>query len=316
MVFRRLFRARRNKLGSPASRIAAMRFCVAIACSLVFTAALLLCACQRHYSAGAQPQQYGAATHPWEMKDFRMPLAPREGQAGGAAEVDIPPDIGPQLPKTDTIDPAQLPGLWLQVCGAANERVNLVLPENMNELELREGGTAQFREIQDNKAKIYDGTWEKTKPGRLRLAFPGATDAEYFAVLFRGEFLYIWDQKRGEADWYARVPLLPTPRIMANHFDTQAGELKLTKVVGSSYEGQILSRDGLVVRVAGFYQSGILTMRWEDAQRKSEGYAAFHVDQQWNSLYGALWLDDFNGSPFVGPWDGVRAQEQPAQQTP
>lgn len=278
---------------------------------LLFAAALWLPACQRRFADEARAPKYGAATHPWELQGWRLPVTQQGGQENAAAAVELPPDIGPQLSTQDTLDPAQLPGIWLQICGVASERMNLILPEDMDELELNEGGQAVFRAVTDNNAAIYNGTWEKTKPGRLRLTFLGGTNAEYYGELFRGEFLYLWDQDRGAADWYARVPLLPSERIMANRFDTQAGLLTITSTVGASYEGEVQSKD-TTVRVTGFYLSGIITMRWEDPEHKAGGYAAFHVDKDWNSLYGAVWLDDYKTSPFQGPWDGLRAQDRPA----
>jgi hypothetical protein len=286
-----------------------MRLSVAITCSLVLLAALLLGACPRQYSAGNTPPQAGTATHPWELQGWKPPVdIPQQDGQDATAQVELPPDIGPQLPAQDLLNPGKLPGLWLQVCHVFSERMNLVKPDDMDEMELQDGGAVVYRAVSAGRAVASEGAWEKTKPGRLRIHVAGGRDTEYYAVLYRNEFLYIWDQDKREADWFVKVPLLPSDSIKANDFSTTLGELKFTSVVGNSCEGTLTGKN-VNIRVTGFFVSGILALRWEDPQRNGAGYSAFHVDQDWNSLYGALWLGDFEAAPFLGPWDGTRAQD-------
>ncbi len=288
-----------------------MRISVAITCGLLVAAALLLTACPRQYSADNPPPQAGTATHPWELQGWKSPVEmPEQNGADTTAQVELPPDIAPQLPTQDLLDPGQLPGLWLQVCHVFNERVNMVTPDDMDEMELQEGGPVVYRTISAGQAVTTEGSWEKTKPGRLQIKVAGGRAAEYYAVLYRDEFLYIWDEERREADWFVKIPLIPSDRIKANDFDTTLGALKLTSVVGNSCEGTLTDKN-INIRIAGFFVSGILVLRWEDPQRNGAGYAAFHVDQDWNSLYGALWLGDYEAAPFLGPWDGTRAEAPP-----
>lgn len=289
-----------------------MRMRVVITCGLICLAALLFGGCPRHYSADNPPPQVGTATHPWELQGWKPPVEqPKQGEEqAAAAAVELPPDIGPSLPTQDLLDAGKLPGVWLQVCHVWSERMNLITPDDMDEMELQEGGPVIYRTVSAGQEVTTEGQWEKTRPGRLQITVAGGRSAEYYAVLYRDEFLYIWDQGKREADWFVKVPLIPSDRILANDFNTTLGRLKLTSVVGNSCEGTLTDQN-VNIRVTGYYVSGILALRWEDPQRNGAGYAAFHVDQDWNALFGTLWLGDFEAAPFLGPWDGTRAEAQP-----
>lgn len=292
-----------------------MRLDVVMLCGLALAAALLLGSCPRDYPAGAAPVT-GTATHPWELEGWKSPLAPAAGDGqSGAAAVELPPDIGPQLSTVDTLDETKLPGTWLQVCHVWSERVNIVPPAEMDEMELADGGQATYRAVRDNQVAVYAGEWKKTKPGRLSVVVEGGKNVEYYAVMFRGEFLYLWNQDERIADWFARVPPVFSERIKANRFNTTMGDLLIKANVGSSFEGTVQTQGATMV-VAGFYQSGVIAMRWEDRFNNAAGFAVFHVDQDWNTLYGAWWLGDFDSAPFGGTWDGARAQEAGAAADP
>lgn len=285
-----------------------MRLGVAMMCGLALAAALLLSGCPRDIAPGSAPAA-GTATHPWELQGWKSPVAP-SGQAGAgtAGVVELPPDIGPHLSTQDTLDEDKLPGVWLQVCHVWSERVNIVPPSEMDEMELHEGGGAIYRAVTDNKLAVYTGDWKKTQPGRLSVVVEGGKNVEYYAVLFRGEFLYLWNQEARTADWFARVPPVFSDRIKANRFNTTLGDLFIKSTVGASFEGSVKAQ-GATMSIAGYYQSGVIALRWEDHYHNSAGFAVFHVDQDWNTLYGAWWLGDFDSAPFGGTWDGARAQD-------
>jgi hypothetical protein len=290
-------------------RYANAALCLATALPLC---ALLLSACPRQYPAGLEPAT-GKATHPWELKEWRSPLAAKGGNAAAAqsaaneqpAAVDLPPEVGPELPSRDTLDVAKLPGAWLQVCQAAGERLSMPPPGETDGLELFADGRAVYHAVAQGKSADSEGRWSKPKPGRLMLPMGGPVAENCFGMLYRDEFLYLWNQPAQTGDWFVRIPRVYSDRIMANRFSTSLGDLLITSNVGQSFSGTVAGESKL--DVAGFYYGGIIGLRWEDQKNKAAGYAAFHVDQDWNSLYGALWLDDYQAQPFTAAWDGTRS---------
>ena len=58
--------------------------------------------------------------------------------------------------------------------------------------------------------------------------------------------------------------------------------------------------------INGFYNRGVLSIRWEQDDRAGAGYAAFVVGKDWQTLKGAWWIDDYEAIPFSDAWDGTR----------
>jgi hypothetical protein len=185
------------------------------------------------------------------------------------------------------------------------EQVSLILPGNMNLLELGSRGEGTLFVRHEGEGEQVSSGWRKTSPGKIELEFGGGTQLPYYGELYQGLFLYVWNYDYQEGYWFVRVPDRATPRIGANRFDHTRGELHLTNVVAQSYEGTITGESELVVN--GYYQDGVLTMRWEDSAGNQAGYAAYVADPEWQSLTGVWWIDDYEAAPFAGSWVGSRS---------
>ena len=255
-------------------------------------------------------RRWRTATHPWELSGWELPpeLAEVSDQSSAAFnatdEVSPPTRRGPAFTPTDTMDPAVLAGRWLQVCQVSAEKMNLVPVGEMDLLELQPSGQAAYYRVEQREVQPLEGNWRKVEAGVLGLSFGSEQEGHFYGELFAGSFLYIWNYDHQIGYWFARVPPEGTSTIEANSFLTSRGALRLADVVAQSYSGTVTGTSE--VTVAGYYESGILTMRWEDEAGNVAGFAAFVVAPDWSELAGAWWLDDYEAAPFGGGWDGQR----------
>jgi len=275
-----------------------------ICCALVFIAG-----CPRDRDPQALAQ--ATASHPWELESWQMPpelsavKQPALPEYDEEQQVEIPNRHGPVLPEQDTLDPQLLPGTWLQVCYTKTERLYLVPPGEMNMIDLRPDGSGTYYAIHEYKPEQYEGGWSKIRPGVIEMGFgEDAVSQEMYGQLYQEDFLYLWNYDSQQGLWLVRARPDMGAAIEANHFDTSRGEMKLTDVVGQSFQGQLLAENEIVI--AGYYELGVLSMRWEDERGRLGGYAAFLVGQDWQELTGVWWIDDYQAAPFGGTWNGTR----------
>jgi len=261
---------------------------------------LLATGCPREQPAGPR----GTATHPWELPGWESATAPAPVETTESdAEIDQPARHGPSLPSEDTLDPALLPGQWLQICIVAEERMQLIPPGEMDIFQFGDNGQAYYQGVAEGQlGEPMSGSWYKTQPGVLTLDFGGSAD--FYGELYRGAFLYLWNYDRQIGFWYARVPTEATAGIERNRFDTSRGPLLFTDVVGLSFSGSAGEAEEIAIST-GYYFAGVLSLRWEDPQYHSSGYAMFIVSPDWQELMGTWWIDDYEAAPFGGSWDGT-----------
>lgn len=262
----------------------------------------------------APPETAGrqaTASHPWDIPGWQLPpglnaISPLASEPYDSVdEVDIPTRHGPALPPQDTLDPELLPGLWQQVCFVNAEKLYLIPVGAMSLMELKVNGYGTFYSFKNGEASMLEGSWRKSAPGVVDLAFgPEGVPQEMYGQLYENDFLYVWNYDSQRGLWFARARPDADPQIGANRFETTRGELFLKDVVAQSYQG-ILYSDNEVV-VAGYYDKGVLSMRWEDERGNLGGYAAFIVSEDWQELKGVWWIDDYEAAPFGGPWNGKR----------
>ncbi|MBN2080852.1 hypothetical protein JW859_01470 [bacterium] len=279
--------------------------------TLIMAACLLgVSGCQRDSAQETEEARGQLATHPWELPDWQLPnevLAQRPDAAADFSEdeqVKTPTLRGPLLPESDTLDPELIPGRWLQVCMVSKENLALVPVGEMDMMELRPDGKGAYHVVSQGEAQTLEGNWEKLEPGILSIGFSGEMLPMY-SELRDQDFLYIWNYEQEQGIWFVRLPQAASSEIEANLFDTTRGRMHFQDVVSRSYSGVVEGESELNMR--GFYESGILTMRWEDEQNNVGGYAAFRVEPGWQELHGYWWIDDYEAAPFGGVWDCTRA---------
>jgi hypothetical protein len=274
------------------------------------TALVLAAGCEREMPPEDSGRQ-ATASHPWELPGWTVPpelsaVSPLASEPYDSVdEVDLPTRHGPVLPEQDTLDPAILPGLWQQVCYVNQEKLNLIPVGGMNLMELQAGGYSAFYSVQNGETAMMDGNWRKSAAGVVELAFgaDGVPQAMY-GQLYEDDFLYLWNYENQRGLWFARARPDAAPQIGANRFDTTRGELFLKDVVSQSYQGTVSADNEIIV--AGYYDKGVLSMRWEDERGNLGGYAAFIVSEDWQTLKGVWWIDDYQAAPFGGPWNGTK----------
>lgn len=279
---------------------------------VILLLAAVVCGCPRDVVDDTGQRSAGTATHPWELSGWELPselaeVSEESSAAFSAADEVTPPALrGPAFSPTDTMDPALLPGRWLQVCQVSAEKMNLVPVGEMDLLELQPNGYATYYRVEQREAQPLEGSWRKVEPGVLGLSFGTEQEGHFYGEMFAGSFLYIWNYDHQVGYWFARVPPEGTGTIEANSFSTSRGALRLADVVAQSYSGTVTGTSE--VTVAGYYESGVLTMRWEDEAGSAAGFAAFIVAPDWSELAGVWWRDDYEAAPFGASWDGQREQ--------
>jgi len=290
------------------SKIGVMRWftLIVVACLLVVTG------CQRDGVREAEEARGQLATHPWELPDWQMPdevMAQRPDAAANydaEEQVETPTKRGPSLPEIDTFDPELVPGRWLQVCMVSREQLALVPSGEMDMMELRADGKGAYHSVSQGEVQSIEGNWEKLEAGMLAIGFGEGDLLPMYGELRDENFLYIWNYENQQGIWFTRLPQEATPEIQANTYDSTRGRLHFQDVVARSYSGYVEGESELNMR--GFYESGILTMRWEDEKNNVGGYAAFRVGPDWQEMHGVWWIDDYEAAPFGGAWNCTRAE--------
>ncbi len=300
-------------------------FIVRIAVIALMCLLLAVLGCPRDIPPEALARQ-GTATHPWELPGYTpdSSLLPSEAESAGADQaptgeeaIELPAARGPALSTEDTLLEADIPGQWLQVCISAGERLNLPANADMDILDLREDHTMiwQIRQA-EQETQFLEGNWAKPGPGQFSLQTTGMDAVPLYGQMFNHDFLFLWsyDQKLGH--WFVRLPVSGGERITRNRFATTFGNMIFTEVGDLGFHGVVYGE--YERSIGGRYLPGVLTMRWEETQTKSAGYAAFIVDPEFNTLDGVWWLDDYEAAPFGGPWTGTADDsiEMPAVSEP
>lgn len=276
---------------------------------------LLVCTliggCPRTAEVNAERAKTAKATHPWELPGWKSPVpmagqSTPEGAEGTGGQVTFPGQRGPALPATDTFDQKLLPGTWLVVCVARDEKLQLLDVPLQDILELSADGRTVYHHMAEGKENVQQGTWRKMDVGVLGLAFAKGEETPFYGQLFEKDFLYLWTYRQATGLWMVRLPETGANRLKANRFDTTRGRLTITASMGTSYTGKVSGAGQL--EVSGYFAKGILSMRWTDYKNNSAGYAVFVTSPDMSSLRGAWWIGDYEAAPFGGTWDGTEAQ--------
>ena len=271
-------------------------------------------ACQRSTSDEERSISKLRATHPWQLPGSGNDYS-AAGEFGGQQEeipadgkVELPPARGPQLAETDTLDVDLLPGSWVMVALVTNEQMGLRTTADYSTLVLQESNAFRVFDYNDGElGNTLQGEWHKVKPGVLRLSMRGQDGQEQanevFAELFANDFLYLWSYGGHWGNWYVRqVQDEPQALIGYNRYDSSIGSFVFSNVGKDSYYGELTSPEGSVWQLNGYLVDGILNMAWTDARNNASGYAAFIVEDDWNTLRGAYWKDDYEARPFTAEW--------------
>ncbi|MCC7478113.1 hypothetical protein IT575_06590 [bacterium] len=270
--------------------------------ALVLSLPLIAAACRREGEAVERRAQMVRGTHPWDSPEYKSPvpeMPSRAARPDESAAVSTPADRGPSLPTEDTLTEPAILGRYLQVCQVVQEKMNLIPVDQQDILNLQPNGYATWTGVNDGTTKVDDGSWKKSKPGALELAFGGGS-VEMYGQLYQQDFLYLWSYENRTGFWFVRLPERASPRLLANKFGTSRGYMEISRYVGSSFEGQVSGETPLIV--SGFYNSGILAMRWES--EKAGGFATFLVSEDNKTMRGCWWIDDWEAAPFGGDWIG------------
>jgi hypothetical protein len=280
-------------------------------CSVLLLLVVLIAGCPRTYPEGVDPQAQVRGSHPWDSPAFDgKELARTQDsaddqrmEASGGGVIDARPERGPAFPEQDTLDESKLVGSWLVVAATADEKQYILPTSDQDTFELQPRGYLVYHAVADWKDTTSDGHWKKVKPGVLGISIgSGGQITEFSSQLYEDGFLYMWSYDQRSGLWMARLPEKYTDRLEANRFDTTRGTLVLSDVVGTSFSGKVAGTRSMTV--SGFYNRGIISMRWDQDDRTGSGFAMFIVSPDWKSLKGAWWIDDYEAAPFSGPWDG------------
>ena len=279
--------------------------------AIVLCGLCMLLGCQRDYERAGYTKGEKQASYPWENLepgDPRLPADSRRNDGAGTEEagnVMIPEGARwPALSTRDTISEEKLAGVWLRLAVMQGERIRLLDPEQIDHLNLRpDGGFAITYPASVPPRQPVEGDWRKAGPGQLEMTVKNAEPLTLNAELFRDDFLFFWDEQQKLSYWYARVPEQRSERIGRDRWKTSLGDMRIGNVIQSRFDFEVSGpslRSG-----SGYYQDGILRLRWEDTQSSAGGYGAFIVSPDWKMLKGSWWIDDYEASPFGGAWDSL-----------
>jgi hypothetical protein len=280
----------------------------------VAAACLLLAACPRVYPEGMDPQAKVTGSHPWDAPDYKGPKLRQQQKAdedvqqvAGGGQTLTRPEHGPALPDQDSIDEKKLEGWWIVTCVTSDEKLFLLPVSEQDTFIFQSGHDVIYHSISNWKDSMQQGSYKKLKPGVLGLKFGSESEyAQMYGQLFEDDFLYIWNYEQKAGFWMARLPKQTTERLGANHFDTTRGELTINDVVGTSFTGKVKEGEGRSMGISGFYNRGIISVRWEESDRTGTGYAMFIAGPDWKTLKGTWWIDDYEAAPFSDAWNGTR----------
>jgi hypothetical protein len=281
-----------------------------VAAALLLVAGCALAGCARDYPEGADPKKKVRGAHAWNRPGYQGPefFYMRERQDPGTTdtlEVEAPPEKGPAFPTEDTLELDKLNGYWLVVAISHDEKQTLLPVSEQDTFIFQNSRSVIFHAITNWQDTVQEGSIKKLRPGVLGLKFGSAEFDEFYTMMFRDDFMYIWNYKNKTGFWMVRLPDQVTERVEANTFQTSRGTLSLTDVVGSSFIGRVESGPQSMT-VNGFYNRGVISIYWEQDDRTGNGFAAFTVGPEWKTLTGAWWIDDYEAIPFSDVWDGTR----------
>lgn len=251
----------------------------------------------------AQPPAKAVA-HPWEMADWDYPFAePENGWGWQPGHPKFPKRPLPTLVDHDTFDPALLPGTWLQLAISTPDGVERRPLEEMHRIDFSANGKLVYHAINDGSDDLTTGSWEKLGSNRIRFTLGNEEGAQFDFQMHGGEFFFFFSSTPPQGYWFAKLPGVFSERILANRFSTSLGELHLKDIVGNSFSGTVLGEQNKEVK--GVYNSGVLLMQWEEPESGNNGLAAFIVAEDWSTLRGIWWVNDFIAVPFGGEWNGT-----------
>ncbi len=273
--------------------------------ALVLGLPLFSSACRRDGEAAERQAAQVRGTHPWDSPEFKSPVpeVPLRGRPDDSEGVEAPADRGPTLPGEDTLLEPAILGRYLQICQVVEEKMNLIPVDQQDILNLQPNGYATWTGVKDNETKVDDGNWKKPRPGVMELSFGGGA-VEMYGQLYQQNFLYLWSYENRTGFWFARMPERANPGLSVNKFNTSRGFIDISRYVGSSWEGTVTGDSNM--RISGFYNGGILSMRWES--ERAGGFAAFVCSEDCTQLSGTWWIDDWEAAPFGGDWLGQAAR--------
>jgi hypothetical protein len=250
-------------------------------------------------------------THAWNQPGYKgeeLQLV-RERPGSGTtdqAKVDVRAEKGPAFPTEDSLDIDKLDGFWLVVAITHDEKQVLLPVSEQDTFIFQNGRSMIYHSITNWQDNVTQGSIKKLKPGVLGIKFGTSGDfVEFYTMLFRDDFLYIWNYENKTGFWMVRLPEQVTERVMANNFDTTRGTMHLTDVVATSFTGTVGEGPrGMIIH--GFYNRGVISLDWTQNDRTGQGFAAFVVGPEWKTLKGTWWIDDYEAIPFSDAWDGTR----------
>ena len=272
--------------------------------------AVVLCGCARKYPEGADPKSKMRGTHAWNMPVYRGEEFQFVRERPDAATTDVPqvearPEKGPALPTEDSLDIEKINGYWLVVALTHNEKQELLPVSEQDTFIFQNGRSMIYHSITNWQDSVTQGAIKKIKPGVLGIKFGNSEFVEFYTMLFRDDFLYIWNYEQKTGFWMVRLPEQVTERIEANRFSTTRGAMRLEDVVATSFGGRVENaKRGMTIH--GFYNRGVISIEWSQDDRTGQGFAAFVVGPEWKTLKGAWWIDDYEAIPFSDVWDGTR----------
>jgi hypothetical protein len=291
---------------------------IAVRAICLLAALLLLAGCPRQ----AQNPVVGdsEAKYPWQMPDSPYRNAgdgpPHDdrkvdGQGAIGQEVQIPNDKGrhPALDTKDNFDPSKLAGDWVIVCHVVNERVELRGSDNFSVASFFDNGTLRLQPVVGGNAQpASNGTWEKSAPGVMLMGLDNSTPQTFYCQFSGDDFFYMWTFEHANGLWLVRKPEQAADRVMANEFTFTSGEkLHLTSVNATAITGSI--EGPRPYEVHGFYSQGVMNLRWVNELDNVDGFAAFRVSPDWQTLDGVWWLNNYEAAPFGGRWQTAGAAE-------
>lgn len=277
---------------------------------MILIALLLVAGCTRKYPEGVDPKAKVRGAHAWNMpgypgEEFRFMRQRPDQATTDVPKVEARPEKGPAFPDEDTIDLDKLDGFWLVVAITNDEKQYLLPVSDQDTFIFQNGRSVIYHSITNWQDNVMEGSLRKTKPGVIGIKFGNGEFVDFYGMLFRDDFLYIWNYEQKTGFWMVRLPEQVTERIEANRFDTTRGPMKLEDVVATSFTGNVGSGPrGLSIH--GFYNRGVISIEWTQNDRTGQGFAAFVVGPQWKTLKGAWWIDDYEAIPFSDAWDGTR----------
>ena len=278
--------------------------------AVLIAAACIFAGCTRDYPDGADPKAKVRGAHAWNMPGYQggeLRLIKQRPETGvsDTPEVDARSEKGPALPAEDTIDLDKLNGYWL-VVALTNDETQYLLPvSDQDTFIFQNGRSVIYHSISNWKDTVQEGSIRKTKPGVLGIKFGNGEFLDFYGMLFRDDFLYIWNYEQKTGFWMVRLPDQATERVQANLFETTRGQMKLEDVVATSFSGKV-ANDKRGLAIHGFYNRGVISIEWTQNDRTGQGFAAFVVGPEWKTLKGAWWIDDYEAIPFSDVWDGTR----------